>query len=295
MQTLAVAVPAAPAVPFALLALSSAIAFVVSWGLLHGWARTFGAAFQWLGNKGIDLSIRAAPDIHIHPFRFLLSIDQKVVEYLGAAVGATEHAMVTSFHKMIGIILWTAQETAGLATDVFNAVKGVEHSTVKTVTKVVTHTVVKPIHTAIKATGAISRAQWHALTHRVDVLAARVTHLARASSGAIAAPFPRIGRIEKTVKAQGKRLSKVEKALGAGVGVALLVKALSKLGLGFLRCPSVTKALRRRQCIDYDFLDSLLTGALLIVGTISLVEFAEEVGSVTDEAAGLIHGFLRDA
>src|SRR5438093_13331181 len=95
--------PAAPAVPFALLALGSAIAFVVSSGLLHGWNRTMGALFLWLGHKALSIPLPGLPDVTIRPFGFLLGLNQQIVKYLGEAVGATEHAMTYSFHRMVGI------------------------------------------------------------------------------------------------------------------------------------------------------------------------------------------------
>jgi hypothetical protein len=93
----------------------------------------------------------------------------------------------------------------------------------------------------------------------------------------------------------GKRLKKAEKALAVGASAALVLTALKRMGLGWLRCSNVTKTGKRLCGLDSGLLDALLIGTTLFVGGISLREFAKELEAVTEEAAGLIHGFIRDA
>jgi hypothetical protein len=51
----------------------------------------------------------------------------------------------------------------------------------------------------------------------------------------------------------------------------------------------------KRVCgLDAGLLDALLLGSTLIVGTISLRDFAREMEAVTEEAAGLVRGFIRE-
>lgn len=294
MHTLAVAAPAAPAIPYGLLALSSAIAFVVSWGLLHGWGATFGRMFQWLGNKAISIPLGLGRKVSIHPFGFLLDLDQQVRAHLGQAVAATEHAMVTSFHRMVGIIQWTGQEIAGLATDAYNAIRSVEHSTVSHVTKVIRQTVVKPITKTITITKGVGALVAKQLLARVKALEHRVAHMAHVAGGAIAAPFPRIGRLEKSVKAQGKRLSKLEKLLAAGVGVALLTKALTKVGVNYIRCNN-NKNLGKGICkTDPSWVTEFLAGTILLAGTWSFHDFVEEAQQGFDLGLEGMQLFIRE-
>jgi hypothetical protein len=272
---LAVAVPAAPAIAWGLLDLALAIAFVVSLGLLWSWKRTIGRAFEWLGHKSISASVKGF-GFTVAPFGFLLSLNEQIIDYLGKAAAASENAMAYAFHRMVGSIVWTGQEIAGLATDAYNAIRSVEHSAVTHVTKVIRQTVVKPITKTVTITRGVGALVAKQLTARVKSLEHRVARLMHAAGHAIASPFPRIGRLEKDIKGQAKRLGKLEKLLAAGVGVALLTKALTKLGVNYIRCDR-NKALGRGICkTDPSWVTEFLAGATLLVAAESFHEFVEE-------------------
>lgn len=288
-MTLAVVAPAAPAIPWALFALSSAIAFIVSWGLLHGWGATFGRLFQWLGNKGLDITLKAAPDIHIHPFRFLLSLDQQVRHGLSVAVAATEHAMVTSFHRMVGIIIWSAQETAGLAQDIYDAIRGAKTTVTTTITKTLdakTAALVKSLKASVSTLAHVTVPH---LAARVRALEHAPVHVVKAVAGTIANPFPRIKTVEHDLSGLRKRVKSLEKQLAIGVGAALLVRSLAKLGLGWLRCGNVNKAGKSICRMNPGVLETLLLDAALLTVSFNLEDFAKEMQAVTSEAASLIH------
>src|SRR5205814_7762282 len=137
---------------------------------------------------------------------------------------------------LIGVILWTAQETAGLAVDALNAIKSMGHTTSTTVTKVVTATSNAAVRKLTVAVGTLTHVTIPGLRHRVDALAHRVNVLAHSAGHAIASPIPRVGRVEHDLSGLRRRVGKLEKQLAAGVGVALLVRALAKAGLSWLRC-----------------------------------------------------------
>jgi hypothetical protein len=69
--------------------------------------------------------------------------------------------------------------------------------------------------------------------------------------------------------------------------------ALSRLGLRWLRCPAVGKAGQTVCHMDAGLLESLLADTLLIVGSLSLVTFAEEMQGVTELVARPIQTFWR--
>jgi hypothetical protein len=64
--------------------------------------------------------------------------------------------------------------------------------------------------------------------------------------------------------------------LTKAAGAALVAFSLARLGLGWLRCGNVKKVGKRLCGMNPDLLDALLIGTTLIVGTISLREFAKE-------------------
>lgn len=98
--------------------------------------------------------------------------------------------------------------------------------------------------------------------------------------GRLAGINGRVGRLEKIV-------------LGAGA-VALVTRALAKLRLGWLRCSNVGKVGRRLCGMDASLLEDLLSASLLIVGSISIVQLAEELQGVMDDAVTGFEAFVRE-
>jgi hypothetical protein len=72
-----------------------------------------------------------------------------------------------------------------------------------------------------------------------------------------------------------------------------LTLALGRLGLGWARCSNVGKVGRRVCGMDASLLESVLADSLLILGTLSLVTFAEEMQDVTEVIARPIQTFWR--
>lgn len=275
MVTLAAAVPAAPAIAWALLDLAAAVTFVVCLGLLWSWKRTIGHVLEWLGHKSISASVRGV-GFTVSPFGFLLTLNETIIGYLGQAAGASENAMAYAFHRMVGSIVWTGQEIAGLATDTYNAIRGSAHTVTHTVTKTLDAKTQALVRRLTAAVAGIQHTAIPGLRHRVDALALKVARLTRAAGHAVASPFPRIGRIEKEAKAQGKRITKLEKLLAGGLGVALLTRALAKVGASYIRCDR-NKQFGKGVCkTDASWVTEFLAGAVLLAGANSFHDFVEE-------------------
>jgi hypothetical protein len=287
----AVAVPpAAGAGALAVASLGALIAFIVAWGLAHGWAATFGYLFSRIANWTIHVA-----HFTVTPFHALAGVDTYVRRQLDQFQAMSEHAMVYTFGKAIELTSWTAYTIEKLAADTWH---GIQHRTATithTVTTRVTHTVIKPITKTIHATSGITAAMYHALTQRVTALAAHVAHIAKSIPHAIPHVIPRLGRLERTAVDYVKLHKWLKRALAGALGLTVVLAALKRAGLSFIRCTNVKKTGKRLCGLDPGLLDALLLGTTLIVGTISLREFAQEVESVTDEVSGLIHGFIRDA
>jgi hypothetical protein len=78
-----------------------------------------------------------------------------------------------------------------------------------------------------------------------------------------------------------------------GIAVGALAFALSRLGMPWARCSNVGKVGRNVCGMDANLLQSLLADTLMIAGTLSLVEFAEEMQGVTEAAVRPILSFWR--
>jgi hypothetical protein len=286
---MAAAAPEAVALGEVLAASLLFISWLVCLGLLWAYRRSLKLVILGFANI-IDVSVLGRHPLG-HVAGWLRAQAKNIDHLLGEAVTASERGAVVLFKLFINTQLWIAREIADLASDTWHAVRGVEHTTVTKVTKVVTHTVVKPLTktvTIVKGTSATVTKQ---LTARTRALEAKVARLSHAAGHAIASPFPRIGRLEREVANQGRRIKSAEKALALGASAALVWTALRRLGLGWLRCSNVTKTGKAVCGMDARLLESLLFDALALTVAFNLRTFAEELQDVTKEAADLIHRF----
>lgn len=91
-----------------------------------------------------------------------------------------------------------------------------------------------------------------------------------------------------------KRIGRLEKIAAAGLGVAVVARALSRLRVGWIRCNKVGRLGRAACGLDEGLLESLLTDALAIFSVVSVVEFARELRAVEDEAIGIMGRLVRE-
>lgn len=105
----------------------------------------------------------------------------------------------------------------------------------------------------------------------------------------------RVGRLERDAANTARRLRRAEAYLTAAGFVVIVATALGRLGLKWIRCRNVTKAGKRICGMDFDYLDALLAGSLLVVGSVSIVDFAHELQDAEDEVVKAIRGFVREA
>lgn len=265
----------------------------VCWASLNLHRVTLGPFLNWLGNLGITAG-RGIFRIDVHPFRFAHRLNVSIQKVLAQGIAMAERGFVKFLNQAVEPFLLAAGVTLALGLTAYEGFKALWHEIGTITTRTIPRTVVKPLRTVIKSTSAITRAQYNRLVHRVDVLAARVARAAHATAGAIATPFPRIGRLEREVASEAKRLGKMEKTLAAGVGAAFLVRALSRLGMGWLRCKNVTKTGKRLCGMNPDLLDSLLGATLLLTSAISLREFARELEEPTQLVRDGLQKLIRE-
>ena len=91
-----------------------------------------------------------------------------------------------------------------------------------------------------------------------------------------------------------RRVKRLEGLIGAGVAAGALVLALSRLGLGWIRCRNVTKAGKRLCGMDTSLLDELLAGTVAIVGAVSVVEFAKGLQAIEGEGITIMRRLVRE-
>lgn len=118
------------------------------------------------------------------------------------------------------------------------------------------------------------------------------------TTGAVAAPFPwakgRFGDLEGELSALRSRIGRLEKPLVGAAVVAVVGAALARLGLRWARCSNVGKVGKQVCGMNPTLLESLLADALLVVGAISVVEFAKELQAIEAATVAAMRGFVRE-
>lgn len=233
--------------------------------------------------NGIDAGLTSAVRASDGAAAYLWNQLARQVKWLGHFLGDLTTTLEAKFGWFLLVfppaaLLVGAVEAARRIPAILSAIHRLENRAVTTTTKIVhdAATVPKVVKTYVT----------------------RVVYPAAiATVGAVAAPLPwvrgRLGGIERDLGGLRKRVGALEKVgIGAGIAAAVAV-ALSRLGLGWVRCPRVTKAGRQVCGMNADLLDSLLADTLLIAGTVSLVEFAQGMQGITAEITPAIRAFWR--
>jgi hypothetical protein len=91
-----------------------------------------------------------------------------------------------------------------------------------------------------------------------------------------------------------KRIRALEKKLALPLGIAAVAAALARMGLGWIRCNKVRRIGKAACGIDDSLIDKFLLDALAIFGVVSIVEFAEGLVAIEDEAVGIMGALVRE-
>lgn len=259
------------------------------------WLRTLGPVARLVIGSSADLALRLTRWVTSKVGEGFADMERLAVGWIG---GLAEWAKVTFEAALLWPIellrfaFWLLDvELPRLIRALPNAATRLVHQTITRVVRV-ERTVVK--------LPKLSRAQARAL-----VAAAVATYIGpylfplrwlRSHFHALTAVIPHTLPIPfgRTITAIRKRLRRLERVTAAGVGVGLVAVALTRLGLKWIRCGKVMRAGRRVCGMDDDLLTSLLGDTLLVLGAVSVVEFAEGLLAIEDEALSVMGGIVRE-
>lgn len=252
------------------------LAFVVTLGLQKGWAASFGQLFYWLaaqidklpsvtvvgrtlGFGGVAHAIRAASD--------------SIYNWLGQAVAHTSAPFVDFVHYVADVLSKPAQQVALATADVLHTLTVLRSQLIPRM--IAAKVAWIPLHLA-RLSAQVASLAARAPVHILKQIEHTTAHTTRVIvNKAVAIPFPRIRKVEREAGALGKRIDKLARRVAPAALAAAVVSTLARVGAGWIRCSKVKKLGRNVCGMDDSLLDSLLADTLLIVGTISLVEFAE--------------------
>jgi hypothetical protein len=297
------AAPAAAEAPV-LAYLAVGLLFLLSWVVLRGlravWIHTFGAMLTMMADAlNFDKWV-----VHIHVGAPFEAINRTVLNTLAVLAAKSEHGMGYFFHGAAVIQGWAARELLALASSVLAWSTWLQRSHLPRWVKALVYAAVPPALLLRLITAAI-HANLPSLVHRlVAVVEHGVPHVIRrivaATAGALALPgwvihLPRrIRSLEREWHNVWRRIRKLEWYVTAAGAAALFTAALARLGLKWLRCSNVTKAGRAVCSTEGNLLESLLGDVLLVVGLVSVVEFAEGLQAIEGEAIAVMRGIVRE-
>ena len=238
----------------------------------------------------------------------LNAINNIILNGLGLAMSASEYAWHAWMHALASTLTWIGGAVAWDMHEVGKAFQAVvRHVVPRAIVQRVT-TIVRPVtvrveHAAATAAAGAIGVEAEALAAREAAKIAKLTaelSLPKAEAAATAAvaaataiPLPRIGHIEHDVEAMKAWIKAKSKVLtGAGV-VGLVAAALSELGLSSSRCSNNQKLSKGICGLSTKVLDDLLASLIAIVGTISLVELAEDYQPLFADVATETRTFWR--
>lgn len=302
-----------------LLGLLALLAFVVCYGSLYAWRHTFGALIDAITGL-LRISVLG---FHVNFGWPLDALNNSVQHALSVGVRDSEIAMGRFFHAAGVALGWMVNYALATATTMEHAFSWLIHVGFK---RFATHwfyvafppaylykLIASRIAHALPHVGKVAKADARTATtvvyrpvkafeHRLEHdesllhrLYARVTH----AVGAVALPLPvdtpavnwrgftrRISRLER-------RMKRAEGWLAAGA-LALALGNVLGVGARCLRSGGVGRTARRICGMDTNLLESLLSDTLAIVGVLSVVEFANELRAVEDEAVAILRAGIRE-
>lgn len=252
--------------------------------------------------------------VHLNPFKYFIDaldgFDNAVSYAIGKLLIANQWAWNTFVHWQAVIWDKTTGVIGDLAHDTAKAFHVVRHSTIGMV-------LAGPVGLLLSRVGALE-AKVKSLGDPAPAIVQKLTKVIHAAPDAlspaelskvakwveahapalpqaIANPWPRIRELEHDLRSQLDRIKSVpEKLTVAGI-VGLTVAALSRAGLGWIRCSNVRDAGKAVCGMDRNILESLLADTALILGTVSLVEFAQGMQGVIGDIEAPVRRFWRAA
>lgn len=299
----------APEVVLGLVLLASFCSYLAYRGALTGWQHTFGLILVGSdGNGGLAGLLRYGTSVlHQHiGFDFggpIRAANTAIVNTLEARVADAEEAMAWTWHQMTQVwqataeaVNWLSHETAATAEWLSKSrlPKWSKYAVVPLLLPLLIPKVIRAILPHLHA-GVINTI--HTVIHTVTrvVVHTAVKAAAIAVPGVIGLPkvWSEIHGLTKRNLGLAKRLRQIEALLGAAAFAGLMANALG-LSLRCLRHGNIGRASRAICGLDEGLFASLLGDLTAILSVVSIVEFANDLRAVEDEALSIMGALVRE-
>lgn len=279
------------------------VALAIGLGALAALAFLYSLAYAYKMSLGalIEAIVRGLQSLPSLPF-----VGRRIWDALAAPFQAVDHFVLHAIGQGIAGLhdVWNYfwGYTAYAVREVADALAGTAEDTYRALDAIVTHT----IPAAVANAGAHITKQVHVIEKHITVVprtvertvVQKITHVKRivvheAAAAGATIPLPRIGTLERDVAAAQRKLRDFLRRVGPAAIVGSVIVSLARIGAGWVRCSKVNRAGKQICGMDEDLLQSLLADTLLIVGTVSLVEFARGMEQVTADVLAPIRTFWR--
>lgn len=291
--------------------ISVAIALIL---LRRVWVSTFGHLLREVAKPigAVNFSFR----VFGHGFsigfgwlaELITGVDTTALHLLGAGITATEWAANRLWQQIAYVLHATSRMLGDLAESTYRELSYLRYQTLPRYVRQALHPLASKVEWLIHRLEHLEVNPTTIIHRTVRVLDPRVASLERdvarlehavASTGAavlgppVAAALPAAAPVVHGIDAIRARLGKLTRELAPAAVAGLVAAALGALRLGWLKCSNVRRAGRQVCGMDADLLESLLAGTLVIFGTVSLVEFAEEMQVLIADIERPVRAFWR--
>jgi len=263
-----------------------------AWQVLASWDYTIGPAMRALADAidSVSLHIPHITTLHIPYLAGWIRAAEKSARHaIGVAAYWVTQPLVLAFKAAEHAVIYPVRETRLLAGDVLHALRALRQGVIPAMIAAKVAWIPRHLVSLEHQIQAIPHTVTRIATHTVTRV---VPHYSTVIvKKAVAVPVPRLGRLERETAALSDRLAKLVRRVPATIAAGAVAAALAGLGLTWTRCSRAKKWGKATCGMNDDLLDSLIADTLLIVGTISLVEFAEGLQAGMGEFAPQVRHF----
>lgn len=256
-----------------------------------GMHRIFEALARW-ADVTIATHIPRVGDIHLGALsRAIRHADVWVERQLSGLLTVAIWPVVALLTLARNVVLDPARELAYISRDAAQAIAGLRRYVIPAM--IAAKVAWIPRHlVALEAAvqGLLTRAPVH-IVHKVVEIATKAT--TTVVNKAVAVPWPRIRGAERDISGLWKKVKALAHRVPVALTAAALTAIVARTSFRWVRCAKVGRVGRGVCGMNESMLESLLADTVLVVGTISLVEFCHGLQAGMDEVTPQIRHFWR--
>lgn len=225
-------------------------------------------------------------------------LDHTIRWHLGKGIDHMQSAWNEAVSYTAYAVGWIGREIASLSHDTAQAIEGLHVQNITNVYKRVAPQVDSRVGTIAAALAALTARVAHVEHRAIHWTKTKVVNIEQTISlpdiGAIPRTIPRVGQLERELDHVAGRVGGLAKRLAPAAIAGLVVAAIGRLGFGWVRCSRVGRVGKSVCGMNEGLLEGLLADALLVVGSISVVEFAKELQAIEGEVVSATRRLVRE-